>query len=105
MKAIVTACLASLIALPALARDPQPKPSNVTIHLFGPDLITQTNANGSANAGQNNIGPNNAGSSASSSSEAQPEPTLHQVLHEMFVTGDPEQNKEPHFPRLKGMSN
>ena len=97
MKAIVIACLASLIALPALARDPQPKPSNITIHLFGPDFITQTNASGTSGAGQN-------GGTGNASSEAQPEPTLHQVLHEMFVTGDPEQDKNPHFPPLKGAS-
>lgn len=100
MKAIVVACLASLIALPALARDPQPKPSNITIHLFGPDLITQTNASGTSSTGQNADG----SGTGNASSEPQPEPTLHQVLHEMFVTGDPEQDKKPHFPPLKGAS-
>lgn len=81
MKVIFAAFLASLIALPAIARDPKPKPSNVTIHLFGPDLVTQGNPPSSTNGAP----------------AVQPEPTLHEVLHEMFVTGDP-QDKVPHFP-------
>lgn len=49
MKTIMVACLASLIALPAMAdRNPPPSPSGVTIHLFGPQLITTTNSSGAA---------------------------------------------------------
>lgn len=64
MKTIVVACLASLIALPAMAdRNPPAAPSGVTIHLFGPQFITTTNSPGEApsSSGQANSAPQEAG--------------------------------------------
>lgn len=132
MKTVAFACLASLIALPAMAdKNPEPKPSGVTIHLFGPNLITTTNSDSAApdsNAGSasspasgqsadqsvtiNGVStPLSSGDSASTGSAnaspaaAQPEPTMGEVLHEMFVTGDPAQDGHPNFPRGKTGSN
>lgn len=129
MKTLTLACLASLIALPAMAeRNPPPKPSGVTIHLFGPEFITGTGSAPASSSGGAPATPSSgdqgvtmngspaplpAGSASSKSASgdssasgplmppAQPEPTLSQVLHEMFVTGAPGQNNRPHLSREK----
>lgn len=98
MRIVAFACLASLITLPAMAdRTPQPKPSGITIHLFGPDLVTTDNSPTSTSS-------NGSQAAAGSPQAAQPEPTMSQVLHEMFVTGDPAQDGKPQFPRGKQAS-
>jgi hypothetical protein len=80
--AIVLAALAS----PAAARqDPAPPPSGIVVHLFGPDSLSShvlPSAPGAKPA---------AGAPAASNGAAYPEPSLGDVLHQMFVTGDPDQ--------------
>ena len=69
MNRLTLTLLAVLAATPAWARDPAPKPSGITIHLFGPDSVT---------AGA--LPPTNGSSTT---------PAMGEVLHQMFVTGDP----------------
>lgn len=107
MKTATLACLASLIALPAMAdRNPQPKPSGITIHLFGPNLITTSNPSSDSSASGEAASGQGAGQSATinGTSAAQPEPTMSEVLHEMFVTGDPADKGKAQFPRGKAAS-
>lgn len=112
MKLILCTALVGLIALPAMAeKNPQPKPSGITIHLFGPELITTSNssANPSSPAAPSlpNAVKNSGGFAQSPASPSQPqpaattysEPSLGQVLHEMFVTGDPAQDGKPSFSK------
>jgi hypothetical protein len=93
------AALLVVIAGPALARhDPVPPPSGIVVHLFGPDSITSrvlpndlgfapapVASNGAGTPVQGAAVTGGSGAPASS----YPEPTMHQILHEMFVTGDP----------------
>jgi len=67
-------CLAAgltLLAAPAFARqDPTPPPSGIVVHLFGPSGVA------------NKILPAGTGTGAAPSTGA--------ILHQMFVTGDPD---------------
>lgn len=107
LKTIMIACLASLIALPAMAkRDPAIKSSGIVIHLFGPTLITTSQSPaGAASAPTGNGAAAGTSPTATREDASQPEPTLHEVLREMFVTGDPAQDGKPHFARSRAASN
>jgi hypothetical protein len=100
----LAAAAASLVvsAGPALARhDPVPPPSGIVVHLFGPDSITSRvlpNDLGFASAPPAPAASNGTGTPVQGAAVAggpgapansYPEPTMHQILHEMFVTGDP----------------
>jgi len=63
---------------------PEPKPSGIVIHLFGPDPVT-------------NQAP---GSGAAKPSGTAPEQSFGGILHQMFVTGDP--NQKPGAAFAKG---
>jgi hypothetical protein len=122
LRSALLVCL-SLAATPAMARnDTNPPPSGEVIHLFGPDSIfnkvpglgssapaaapaaspaapaaTTTSATSAASAA----------SAAASTEPATPDaapagPTLGGVLHQMFVTGDP--NATPGQSFAKGRS-
>ena len=107
------ALLASLAAFPALARqDPTPPPSGIVVHLFGSDTPPAPNAanpqSAEKNAGAQAMPPAGAAldkssgngsnnGSADVSRDDRGEPSLGQVLHQMFVTGDPAQDSQPHF--------
>lgn len=95
MKTILFAGLISLAAFPALAeKNPQPKPSGIVIHVFGPQMLT-------ISAAQDKSGT----ASTSQAPGASPESiSLGQAMHEMFVTGDPAQDGKPHFPRGRAAS-
>lgn len=77
--------------------DPTPPPSGIVIHLFGPDSITsnllpsggtETTAQGSKTEGTQGSAP--AGSAQGTGPATQSTgPSMHSILHEMFVTGDP----------------
>lgn len=100
MRRILIASLASMIALPALARNPQPTQSDVVIHLFGPNFISVTNSStGSAGNPATPSAPGTAENSPASSAQASSaqSPSLHQMLRQLFVTGDPADNGKPHF--------
>lgn len=111
MKRIIAAIAAIALAGPALGRpNPTPKPSGIVIHLFGPNSITShvlpsfaasrpTTAPGvPAPGAPSTTGPQGIGSApyttaASAAAGAQPtdaSPTMGDVLHQMFVTGDPD---------------
>jgi hypothetical protein len=60
-------------AAPAIARqDPSPPPSGIVVHLFGPSGVT------------NKILPAGTGSGTTAA------PSTGAILHQMFVTGDPD---------------
>ncbi len=109
MKSSCSTLAAILIGLagPALARpNPQPPPSGIVVHLFGPGSITSNilptardflpggpahganMAGASAAAGGASIAP---GGAATGNTGADDDPTMGQVLHQMFVVGDPNQ--------------
>ncbi len=90
---------------PALARqDPPPPPSGIVVHLFGPGSLTSNilpgpvmAPAGGAPAGGATL-PGDAPVAEAPAVAPQPgatgqyvEPSLHDVLHQMFVTGDPDQ--------------
>jgi hypothetical protein len=94
LRALVIPAILSLAAAPALARDPQPKPSGIVIHLFGQNSVmsnvlpTGPTPTTAPAPGQPAAPP---GASASASSAPQPvdvEPTTGEILHQMFITGD-----------------
>ncbi len=94
---ILAVILAAGLAVPALARqDPPPPPSGIVIHLFGPDSITSKMlptapvasapaAPVASMAGGTTMAPRPA------AAPAYQEPSLHDILRQMFVTGDPDQ--------------
>ena len=96
LKILPTALLACLAACPALARPlPNPPPSGITVHLFGPDSIgSQILPDGASTTGGAKP---SGGADVAPASQARPEPTWGQIAHEMFVTGDPAQEAEPRF--------
>jgi hypothetical protein len=81
---IATTCWASFAA----ARpQPAPPPSGIVVHLFGPDSVASNflPADGSGNTAQ---GSKAEGAQAGGGAQGTG-PTMHGILHEMFVTGDP----------------
>ena len=93
---ILTVTVAGILAAgPALARGaPNPPPSGIVIHLFGPNSI------GSQILPDSFIPGSGGGGSAKPEAEAHGaaqtpyvEPTTQDILHQMFVTGDP--NRKP----------
>jgi hypothetical protein len=100
LRALFIPAILTLTAAPALARDPQPKPSGIVIHLFGQNSIMSnvlptgpTPTTAAPAPGQPAAPP---GASASASSAPQPayvEPTAGEILHQMFITGDGTQAK------------
>ncbi len=104
------ACLTlSLGATPALARSYlTPPPSGEVIHLFGPDSVLNQmpGMGGTADSGTAAMAAGTGDASAATAAQgagAQAEPTLHDVLHQMFVTGDP--NATPGQSFAKGRQN
>jgi hypothetical protein len=81
--------LASLWALPALARpDPTPPPSGIVVHIFGPGSVTS------------NMLPTGGTSKAPPGSPTHyTEPSMHDILQKMFVTGDPNQKPGASIPK------
>ncbi len=85
MNAIVkTACITVFLLLAArqaeASRDPPKPDSGVVIHLFGPKSVLS------------NVMPSMPGTAASSAGQPDSgyqEPGVSDILHQMFVTGDP----------------
>jgi hypothetical protein len=78
--------------------DPTPPPSGIVIHVFGPDslmsnVLPNDTAGGAGGAKPAAGGTSMAGGSVTGTAAEQnyPEPTMNEVLHQMFVTGDPDQ--------------
>jgi hypothetical protein len=99
LRLLAVTCLFAVCgATAAQARlEPNPPPSGIVVHLFGPNSIMQSVAPALASApdgaqpavapsgGQSDIGP----------AAAPAEPTWGNVLHQMFVTGDPDAPNQP----------
>lgn len=92
MKILTAAALGCLLACPAWARqDPKPKPSGIVIHLFGPAETATPNVTAKGKAPI-------ATDANSASDQSGQNPSWGDVLHQMFVTGDPTQDSKPSFP-------
>jgi hypothetical protein len=84
---IAATCWASL----AEARpQPTPPPSGIVVHLFGPDSVASNflPTDGSGNTAQGSRA-EGAQAGAPAGGAQSTDPTMHGILHEMFVTGDP----------------
>jgi hypothetical protein len=97
---------ASLWITAAHARQPpNPPPSGIVIHLFGPNSITSNILPTAPAASAASTGPvktTGAGASAPAAAPAYVEPSTSDILHQMFVTGDP--NLKPGQNFAKGRS-
>jgi hypothetical protein len=92
--------LAAFWTLPAFAhQDPSPRPSGVVIHLFGPNSVTSgmlptvSEPHATAQAG-------GGSKSAPAGDTGYVTPNMHDILHQMFITGDP--NQKPGAGLAKG---
>jgi len=88
------------VASPAFARDPAPKPSGIVVHLFGQDsIMSNVLPTAPASAG-NPASANTVGGASNMAASPQAasnyvEPTTGEILHQMFVTGDPNNPPKP----------
>jgi hypothetical protein len=81
----------SAFATPAWARiDPTPPPSGIVVHLFGPGGVM-----GNVLPTAPDAKPVPGAPAPGMPAAAYPEPSLGDVLHQMFVTGDPNQQVRP----------
>ncbi|WP_297371243.1 hypothetical protein [Acidocella sp.] len=109
LRTTLLACLTlSLGATPALARSYlTPPPSGQVIHLFGPGSVLNQlpglGTNAPAAAPGVAATPSPATMGGAEPGNAASSPTLHDVLHQMFVTGDP--NATPGQSFAKGRQN
>jgi hypothetical protein len=69
---------------------PNPPPSGIVVHLFGPDSITSHVLPEAAPAPQASATAAGQPAASAPASGAYPEPSMGDVLHQMFVTGDPD---------------
>lgn len=91
-------------------RNPQPPPSGIVIHLFGQNSVlsnilpttaapsagtTSTSAPTNAPANAPTNAPSNAPSNAPANAPKYVEPTTGEIIHQMFVTGDPNNPSKP----------
>ena len=93
-------------------RNPTPPPSGVVVHLFGPhsvmsnvmpDLPGAAASPAAAQPGNAAAAPKqNAGGQIAAASQpaATDDPSLHDVLHQMFVVGDPNHPIQPSQGRV-----
>lgn len=103
LKILSAIVFTGLAASPALARqNPTPPPSGIVVHLFGPNSVSsQFLPSNSATAPSAETG--NGAKNESAAAQAAPEPTFGGILHQMFVTGDPNR-KTPGFAPGRGGS-
>ena len=64
---------------------PEPKPSGIVIHLFGPDSATTA--------------PTTSGGTGTKPAHAASDQNVGAILHQMFVTGDPNQKPGEAFAK------
>ncbi len=84
-------------------RNPTPPPSGIVVHLFGPHGIMtpilpgEDTAHGTpGQSGQAAAGGATASATGSGNSlQTSDDPSLHDILHQMFVTGDPNDPNQP----------
>lgn len=79
-------------------RNPQPPPSGIVIHLFGQNSVLSnilpTTAAPSAGTTSTSA-PTNAPANAPANAPKYVEPTTGEIIHQMFVTGDPNNPSKP----------
>ncbi len=117
---ILGLALSLAAGLPAMAtarQDPTPPPSGIVVHLFGQDSV-MSNVLPTAPAGAQIAAPEGAqitapagaqgttgqAGTASGGVAAEPayvEPTTGEILHQMVVTGDPDDPTQPSTGRTK----
>ncbi len=71
-----------------VGRNAPPKPSGKVIHLFGPDSVMGNILPTGPGAAPASEGASTAGAPPAGA-PSYPEPTMGDVLHQMFITGDP----------------
>lgn len=74
---------------------PTPPPSGIVVHLFGPNSVT-SNILPAGNAAASPAGADGApaGGSMATPGGGYAEPSAGQIFHQMFVTGDPNENPQ-----------
>ncbi len=102
--AAVAAMLLASAGIAHATRNPTPPPSGIVVHLFGPQGIMTPILPGddTNHAAPSEHGAQGAptGSTASAteganSLQTSDDPSLHDILHQMFVTGDPNDPNQP----------
>ncbi len=89
-------------------RNPSPPPSGIVVHLFGPHGVmtpilpgddsnhgTQGQAGGQTPATGAASGASASATGSASPLETSDDPNIHDILHQMFVTGDPNDPNKP----------
>lgn len=96
--------LALSLAAPAFARmEPTPPPSGIVVHLFGPDSVTSHILPGAkGSSGTDTATDGKTGTSGGEAATQAPAPTVHDILHQMFVVGDPSQEGAAALAKGKG---
>lgn len=101
LKLLSTGVLASLWAFPALAhQDPSPPPSGVVVHLFGPNSV-MSNMLPTGSAPHTSAPAGGASKTVPAGELDDTEPSMHDILRQMFVTGDPNQKPGAGFAKGK----
>jgi len=81
---------------------PTPPPSGIVVHLFGPEsIMSNVLPTGVGSGGGTPASGAAGGGAASAGAGTLPyvEPSTHDILHEMFVTGDPDLKPGTNFAK------
>ncbi len=96
---VLATYLAAGLPFTALARpDPPPPPSGIVIHLFGQNSVMSNVLPTAPDAGRSDTATVSEGGAPQ---PAYVEPSTGEILHEMFVTGDPNDPQQPSTGRSK----
>ncbi len=97
---VLAICLVATLPLAAIARqEPSPPPSGIVIHLFGQNSVMSNVLPTAPEVKRADGGGVAAGTAAA---PAYVEPSTGDILHEMFVTGDPNDPTRPSTGRAGG---
>jgi hypothetical protein len=96
LKISILAMVLAVQTQTALAsRNPQPPPSGVVVHLFGPDSVLGNMAPAAPAGPVSGVAravPTGAAQPPGGGAAAHPgDPSMHDILRQMFVTGNPDQ--------------
>jgi len=90
-------CLAGLPMVAAARQQPAPAPSGIVVHLFGQDSVL-SNVLPTAREGARGAAQAEPGAATPPPDVA---PSTGDILHQMFVTGDPNDPTQPSQGRVK----